>query len=65
MQRDREKIRDISAEVYKLRLGKRGAASMLAKDGDGGVLLRSRAASYDATTVAYLTVIGLPIPTLP
>lgn len=60
-----EEIRDISVEVYKLRLdsswnrGKGAVERMLEKDNDGGVKLRERAGAYDALTRAYLAVLRL------
>ena len=63
---ERERIRDISVAVYKLRLqqesGEDAVDRMLAKDekqypGCGERLLRNRAHSYDALTRAYLKVL--------
>lgn len=59
--RKAEEVRDISVEVYKLRLEDSSAGAvdrMLAKDGDDGSKLRSRAASYDALTRAYMAVLS-------
>jgi hypothetical protein len=56
-----DQIRDISVEVYKLRLEddcKGNTKRMLAKDGDGGKKLRGRAACYDALTRHYVKVLG-------
>lgn len=53
-----EYIRDISERVYRTRLGA-DAASMIAKDKDNGEKLRSRAASYDPLTRAYLAALGV------
>jgi hypothetical protein len=63
--RDVEAITDISVEVYKLALGPRGVRSMLAADKDGGVKLRNRAKVKNTETARYLTVLGIPVPTLP
>ncbi len=59
--RQAEEVRDISVEVYKRRLEDNspgGVDRMLEKDDDGGVKLRSRAASYDALTRAYMAVLS-------
>lgn len=57
------RIRDISLEVYKLNLsrdsGEGAAERMIAKDGDGGLKMRGRAAAYDKLTRAYLKVLGV------
>lgn len=59
-----EYVRDISVEVYKLRLedgygsGPGAVKRMLKKDDDGGVKLRERAGSYDPLTRAYLAVLA-------
>ncbi len=53
-----EAVRDISVAVYKARLGAADTARMLAADGDGGVKLRQRAASYDPLTRAYVEILG-------
>lgn len=56
-----EEVRDISVEVYKRRLedSQAGAVDrMLAKDEHDGSKLRSRAASYDALTRAYMAVLS-------
>lgn len=57
------RIRDISLEVYKLNLIRDSGASaperMIAKDADGGLKMRGRAASYDKLTRAYLKVLGI------
>lgn len=53
-------VRDISEAIYRRRLedNRKGAVDrMLAKDGDGGVLLRQRAGAYDALTRHYLEVL--------
>lgn len=54
-------VRDISVEVYKRRLvdgsGEGAVERMLAKDNDGGKMLRDRAWSYDVLTRAYLAVL--------
>lgn len=55
-------IRDLSEKVYRLRLEQDSSgnvARMIAKDEDGGEKLRSRAASYDPLTRAYLKVLGI------
>lgn len=52
-----QEIRDISVEVYKIRLGKKDAERMLAKDRDNGQKLRSRAESYDVLTKCYITAL--------
>ena len=57
-----EQIRDISEKVYRQRLEdscKGDTQRMLDKDADGGVKLRSRAASYDRLTRCYLKALGL------
>lgn len=60
-QRKAEEVRDISVEVYKLRLedssGEGAVDRMLEKDGDGGDKLRHRASSYDSLTRSYLAVL--------
>jgi hypothetical protein len=53
------KIRDISVEVYKMRLGPDDTRRMLENDGDGGKKLRERAHSYDALTRCYLEVLNV------
>ncbi len=56
-----EQIRDLSVEVYKMRLedsSPGGVARMLEKDDDDGAKMRGRAASYDKLTRAYLKVLG-------
>ncbi len=58
------RVRDISVAVYTKRLDqecKGNSARMLAKDNDGGVKMRGRAASYDSLTRAYLEVLGVEI----
>jgi hypothetical protein len=60
LQMTSDQIRDISVQVYKIRLedGSKGAVErMLAKDADDGRKLRRRAESYDALTRAYLKVL--------
>ncbi len=55
-----EQIRDISVEVYKMRLEqdcKGNTERMLKKDNDGGVKLRGRAGAYDSLTRCYLKVL--------
>lgn len=52
-----DRIRDLSERVYRDRLGENDVASMIAKDGDGGIKLRERAVSYDALSRAYLRAI--------
>lgn len=59
---DREKIRDISEAVYRLGLGPKDTASMIAKDGGTPDKLRRRAAAFDRLTTEYLTVLGIPLP---
>lgn len=39
-------VEDLAVEVYKIELGPKDAASMMAKDGDGGAKLRRRAQAY-------------------
>lgn len=39
-------IADLAERVYRLQLGPKDAASMVAKDGDDGTKLRRRAQSY-------------------
>lgn len=62
-----ERVRDISVDVYKIRLehssgGGSGAVErMLKDDDDGGVKLRGRAESYDVLTRAYLEVLDLDL----
>lgn len=51
-------VRDISERVYRLRLGPKDVACMLAEDNDDGKKLRERAAAYDYLTRAYLTVMS-------
>jgi hypothetical protein len=56
-----EQIRDLSVEVYKMRLEDSslgGVSRMLEKDDDDGAKMRGRAASYDKLTRAYLKVLG-------
>lgn len=52
-----DRVRDISERVYRDRLGESDVASMIAKDGDGGLKLRERAVSYDALSRCYLRAI--------
>ena len=55
-----EYVRDISEKVYRIRLAADhhdNVERMIAKDGDNGEKLRSRASSYDALTRAYLKVL--------
>lgn len=59
---DDPRIRDISVEVYKMRLGKDDTRRMLEKDDDGGVKLRSRAGSYDKLTQCYLKALNVTLP---
>lgn len=56
---DPERVRDISVEVYKMRLidGGGSAERMMKDDDDNGEKLRGRAKSYDALTRAYLKVL--------
>ena len=56
---DPDYIRDLSEKVYRDRLGAEDVASMIEKDDDGGTKLRSRAASYDGLTRAYLKALGV------
>lgn len=59
---DREKVRNVSVEVYKARLedaSPGGAARMLAKDADDGARLRERAGSYDPLTRHYMRALGV------
>ena len=57
------RLRDISVAVYRKRLvqdsGPGADERMLAKDADGGLKMRGRAAAYDPLTRAYLEVLGL------
>lgn len=57
------RIRDISVSVYRKRLvqdsGHGADERMLAKDADGGLKMRGRAAAYDGLTRAYLDVLGV------
>ena len=57
------RIRNISVAVYRKRLvqdsGPGADERMMAKDADGGLKLRSRAAMYDPLTRAYLDVLGI------
>ena len=53
----KDEVRDISAAVYKMRLGPDDTRRMLAKDNDDGKKLRARAESYDALTRCYLAVL--------
>lgn len=57
------RLRDISVAVYRKRLiqdsGPGADERMLAKDADGGLKMRGRAASYDPLTRAYLEVLGV------
>lgn len=59
---DLEYIRDISEQVYRIGLnrdcGEGATERMIAKDKDGGEMLRNRAAAYDKLTRAYLKVLG-------
>ncbi len=63
---DPQYIRDLSEAVYRLQLnspsggGPNSVERMLADDGDGGVLLRKRARTYDQLTRVYLRVLGHP-----
>lgn len=52
-----QKVRDISVAIYKMRLGERDTARMLAKDADGGAKLRERAKAYDILTRCYMKVL--------
>jgi hypothetical protein len=57
-----KQIRDISVAVYAKRLNQEchgSADRMLAKDADGGLKMRGRAAAYDPLTRAYLDVLGV------
>ncbi len=62
---DQEYVRDISVEVYKIRLRADYAGKpdnverMLAKDNDGGVKLRRRAEAYDSLTRSYLEALSI------
>jgi hypothetical protein len=61
---DQERVRDISVEVYKMRLvadsGEGAVERMLAKDGDTGSKLREvRAVAYDALTRCYMRAMGV------
>lgn len=59
---DRQKVRDISVEVYKARLDDASPGSaerMLTKDADGGAKLRERAGSYDPLTRHYMRALGV------
>jgi hypothetical protein len=57
---DWEKIRDISEAVYRVRLGPRDTASMIAKDKDEGQKLRQRAEIYDPLVVPMAEAMGIP-----
>lgn len=65
---DPEYVRDISEQVYRLRLedpsggGAGSVERMIANDKDGGVKLRSRAGAYDGTVRAMLAVMKIPKP---
>lgn len=61
---DPERVRDISVEVYKMRLvadsGKGAVERMIAKDGDNGEKLRNvRANAYDPLTRCYMRAMGV------
>jgi hypothetical protein len=57
------RVRDISVAVYRKRIvqdsGPGADERMLAKDADGGLKMRNRAAAYDPLTRAYLDVLGV------
>lgn len=57
---DTERVRDISVQIYKARLGRKDTEEMIANDGHEK--LRKRAAIYDALTIAYHTALGIEIP---
>lgn len=59
---DTEKIRDVSLEVYKARLGPKDAAAML--ENDGIEKMRKRAGIYDPLTMAYHAAFGIEVPRL-
>ena len=55
-------IRDISEQVYRIRLEQDCAgnvARMIEKDEDEGQTLRNRAAAFDPLTRAYLKALGI------
>jgi len=52
-----EYVRDVSEMIYRDRLGEKDVASMIEKDGDGGVKLRQRAGCFDSLTRSYLKII--------
>lgn len=55
-----EAVRDISEQVYRVRLEQDKAgnvASMIKKDGDKGAMLRNRAGAYDSLTRVYMKVL--------
>lgn len=59
-----EYVREISLAVYRMGLDracKGDADSQLAKDNDGGVKQRARAAFYDSQTRDYLKVLKVPV----
>jgi hypothetical protein len=55
---DAETVRNISVDVYKIRLGQDEVDRMLTKDADDGTKFRERASSYDVLTRAYLDTIA-------
>lgn len=59
-----EFVRDISEQVYRIRLELDCLGNvdrMIAKDEDNGQKLRGRAKSHDALTRAYLKVLEVPL----
>jgi NADPH-dependent ferric siderophore reductase len=52
-----ERVRDISEQVYRARLGSEGVKRMLADDEDDGMKLRARASSYDQLTRVYMSIL--------
>ena len=51
-------VRQISIAVYKMRLGPKDTARMLAKDADDGEKLSERASAYDPLTRCYLEALA-------
>lgn len=54
-----DKVRAISIEVYKERLGPVATERMLSDDNDGGKQLSMRAGCYDSLTRCYLRVLKI------
>lgn len=55
-----EHVRDLSVQVYKVRLGERDTALMLARDADDGTKLRTRAAIYDHLVRIVIDALRMP-----